>query len=133
MQSQAIGFIIGLMLVSHAQAASILCDVIEHGSEKTAVHNLTIDGSADPHGALVKFEGKIFTHVSGFVALVKKESKLFAVLNISSEAQGIHASSHHQILALEQPLQHQILIPDTSAPESEKLTGIEIQCLVAEL
>lgn len=118
-------FLLVLFLPVMVFAKSLNCEVTEFLDGQN--HSQIISSnptSGDSHGGMVNFVGQVFPEVSGMVALVENEGKVFAVLSLYHEKLEANASGQYQMVADGQLAQLQFLIP-TPSPQ---LAGVQIYC-----
>lgn len=117
---------LGVFATVTTQAATQLnCQMNEFKDGQNTVQQFVVqEDPSNPHGQMYFFRSTVFPEVSGFVSLMYRDGKNFAVFNLYSEALQSGTSSQHQLVVQDQHLQHQMIIPSSSL----QLSGIEITC-----
>lgn len=106
-------------------AKSLKCDVNETLNGDLVKQSLVVEAVANnPHGELLSFKGQVFPEISGFVSLLEREGRFFAVLSLYSDQLKANSSGQYQMVANEQYAELQFIIPSDSA----KISGVEILC-----
>lgn len=119
--------ILGLSIFAStmAQANSLTCQMNEFKDGQNTIQDFVVTGDvSNPHGQMYFLKSTVFPEVSGFVSLMYRDSKNFAVFNLYSDTLQVGTSSQHQLVVQDQHLQHQMIIPSTSL----QLSGIELVC-----
>lgn len=105
------------------------CQMKEFKNGETTIQSFTVEGNQSAHGEMHIFRSLVFPEVTGFVSLMLRDQKNFAVLNLYSETMQFGSSSQHQLMQSNestpsQHIQHQFIIPSKEI----QLSGIEITC-----
>lgn len=101
------------------------CQVKEffQGGENKETVLVTLDPS-DSHGSMVSINGKKFPRLSGFISLMEKEQRVFAVKYLQDQNSLVQSSGQYEVVKSGQYTQMMMIIPT----QANELEGIEIQC-----
>lgn len=116
---------ISIYLISFSALAETLdCQLVEHDNNQAQVQNFQVTSDSNPHGAMFFLNFKTFKSLTGFVSLLSKDNKYFAVINVSSDELQIHSSGQFQMVEQDQYAEHQLIIPS----KSNYLSSVQIIC-----
>ena len=113
-----------LLLSLSAQAEKIDCQINEFGVEQKTTYQVSLENFTEPHGAFVQIKSQLFPEVTGFVAVMERDQRRFAVISYYHDKLQVNSSGQYELIKPDQYIQHQFIIPN----ESLKLTGIETVC-----
>lgn len=117
-------FATALFLGLSAQAEKIECQINEFGVEQKITTQVSLENFNEPHGAFAQVKSQLFPEVSGFVAVMERAGRRFAVISFYNEKLQVNSSAQYELIRPDQYIQHQFIIPN----EALQLTGIETLC-----
>ncbi len=112
------------MISSAALATSLNCYKTEFANNERTVSQVEVKLNDDPHGSIFMFKSDKFEDVSGFISLMNRNDRYFAVMSMYSEKTGVNSSAQYQMVENGQYAQLQIVMPS----DSKYLAGIELVC-----
>jgi hypothetical protein len=105
-------------------ASSLDCQLKENENNELQVQNFHVNSDSNPHGTIYFLNFITFKSLTGFVSLLSKDNKYFAVINVSSEELQIHSSAQYQMVEADQYAGHQLIIPS----KSNFISSVQIIC-----
>ncbi len=105
-------------------AYSLTCEVNQSLDNKSSLLNIQIELSTSPHGSVEFFTADKFEGITGFIALLEKDTKIFAVINLYSAKLQVGSSSQVEIINNNQYIHHQMILPSSG----NYLSAVIVEC-----